>query len=220
MPPRGGVPAGALAPEQRAQRSLARRIARAPLEEIEATLCRAIREVNLRSDPRQPLYYYGSLEGRRYTPPAGPAGLYLATDPSTAFAEIRDLLQGPGERALPLSPHDPVTLVYVEVDLSGVLDLTNPDVRRQLRVSKRQILAEWEPAMLAYLASKGPMPLTQRIAEAAHLTGVVSGILFPSARWEGGRCLVVFPDHVRVGDRVQAYDTTGKLSQRLAPSVP
>ena len=212
--------AGPLTPEQRAQRSLARTIARAPLEEIEATLCRAIREVHLRSDPPQPLYYFGSLQGRRYTPPAGPAGLYLATDPPTAFAEIRDLLQGPGERALPLSPHDPVTLVYVEVDLGGVLDLTNAEVRRRLRVSKRQILAEWEPAMLAYLASKGPMPLTQRIAEAAHLTGVVSGILYPSARWEGGQCLVVFPDRVGVDARVQAYDTTGKLSQRLAPSAP
>lgn len=220
MPPRGGLPAGSLTAEQRAQRTLARKIARAPLGEIEATLCRAIRELHLRRDPPQPLYYHGSLQGRRYTPPTGPAGLYLATDPSTAFAEIRDLLQGPRERALPLSPHDPVTLVYVEVDLGGVLDLTNPDIRRQLRVSKRQILSEWEPAMLAYLGSKGPMPLTQRIAEAAHLSGVVRGILYASARWKGGRCLVVFPDRVQVDDRVQAYDTTGKLSQRLAPSAP
>jgi RES domain-containing protein len=198
---------------------LARRIVRAPLQEIEVTLCRAVREIHLRRDPPRPLYYEGSLEGGRYTPRAGPAGLYLASDPATAFAEIRDLLQGPGGRALPLNPHDPVTLVYVEVDLGGVLDLTNPDIRRQLRVSKRQILSSWEPAMLAYLHGKSAMPLTQRIAEAAHLTGVVGGILYPSARWEGGRCLVVFPDRVQVEDRVQAYDTTGKLSQRLAPSA-
>lgn len=220
MSPLGGSPAGPLTPEQRAQRNLARRISRAPLEEVGATLCRAIREVYLRRDPPQPLYYEGSLQGRRYTPLGGPAGLYLAADPPTAFAEIRDVLQGPTGRVLPLSPHDPVTLVYVEVDLVGVLDLTSSDIRRQLRASRRQILAEWEPAMLGHLNHGHPMPLTQRIAEAAHLSGVVSGILYPSARWDGGQCLVVFPDRVGAGDRVQAYDTTGRLSQRLATRVP
>jgi hypothetical protein len=46
-------------------------------------------------------------------------------------------------------------LIYVETDLDRVLDLTDGDVRRALRVSRKAILEEWEAPMLAYLAARG-----------------------------------------------------------------
>jgi RES domain-containing protein len=213
-------PAGApLTPEQREIRALARRIARAPLVDVKGTLCRAVRTTHLRRRPPQPLYYRGSEKGARYTPPGGPAGLYLGSDQPTAFAEIRDLEQGPGGAPRPLSPKMPTTLVYVEVALDRLLDLTDADVRRALRVSRRAIMAEWQPPMLAYVAGTGLMPLTQQIGAAAHLSTTVRGILFPSARWKGGTCLVVFPDRLTAVDLVAAYDPDGVLSQRL-PAAP
>ena len=224
MPPGGRTSRGPavppLSPEQRAVRTLARRIARAPFAEVEGTLCRAVRAKHLRNVPSEPLYYRGSERGARYTPQGGPAGLYLASDPPTAFAEIQDLFQGVDGRPLPLTPRDPVTLAYVEIELGRVLDLTDAAVRRVLRVSRASILAEWQAPMLAYLAGAEPMPLTQRIGLAAHVTGVVKGILYPSARWRDGRCLVVFPDRLAAGDRVASYDPTGVLAQQLTLPAP
>jgi RES domain-containing protein len=185
---------------------------------VSGTLCRAIRAKYLRRTPPEPLYYLASAaKGARYTPLNGPAGLYLASDPSTALAEIRDLAQDPAGKPLPLQLREPVMLVYVETDLDGVLDLTDAAVRRTLRVSRRAIVEEWEAPMLAYLAGRGAMPLTQQIGAAAHITRVVKAILYPSARWKGGRCLVVLPDRIAVSDRVASYDPTGGLTQALTP---
>lgn len=205
---------------RRGIRSFARRIVRAPLTKVEGVFCRAVRSEYLRRRPPAPLHYHASAKGARYTPRDGPAGLYLATDQPTAFAEIQDLAQGSSGRPLPLVPRDPVTLVSVDVKLDRVLDLTDSTVRRALRISGKAIAAEWRPRMAAYRAGAEPMPLTQQIGEAAHLSGEVRGILYPSARWDGGRNLVVFPDRLTTADRVDSYDPTGVLSQRLAPVAP
>lgn len=220
--PSGGrsSPGPPLDQEQRAIRTLARRIARAPLAEVEGTLCRAVRAKHLRRTPPEPLHYRGSEVGARYTPRGGPAGLYLASDQPTAFAEIRDLMQSPRGRPLPPTRRDPVTLVYVETEVARVLDLTDATVRGALRVSRKAITAEWQEPMLDYLAGNGPMPLTQQIGLAAHISGVVGGILFPSARWKGGLCMVVFPDRLVKGDRVASYDPEGVLTQVLTAPAP
>ncbi|HEX2093042.1 MAG TPA: RES family NAD+ phosphorylase [Longimicrobiaceae bacterium] len=187
---------------------------------MEGTLCRAVRAKYLRRTPPQPLYYGGSEIGARYTPRGGPAGLYLASDPATALAEIRDLMQSPRGQLLPSARRDPVTLVYVETEVGRVLDLTDATIRRALRIGRKAIMAEWHEPMLAYLAGKGPMPLTQQIGVAAHISGIVGGILFPSVRWKGGLCLVVFPDRLAKGDRVASYDPEGVLAQVLMPPAP
>lgn len=224
MPPGGRASPSSrsspLGPEQRAVRTLARRIVRAPLVEVEGTLCRAVRAKYLRRTPAEPLYYRASEIGARYTPRGGPAGLYLASDPATALAEIRDLMQSPTGQPLPPTRRDPVTLVYVDTEIERVLDLTDATVRRALRVSRKAIMAEWQEPMLAYLMGKGPMPLTQQIGLAAHVSGAIGGILFPSARWKGGLCLVVFPDRLAKGDRVASYDPEGVLGQVLTPPAP
>lgn len=224
MPPGGrsspGSRSSPLGPEQRAVRTLARRIARAPLVQVEGTLCRAVRAKYLRRTPPEPLYYRGSEIGARYTPRGGPAGLYLASDPATALAEIRDLMQSPRGQPLPPLRREPVTLVYVETEVGRVLDLTDATVRRALRVSRKAIMAEWQEPMLAYLAAKGPMPLTQQIGLAAHVSGVVGGILFPSARWKDGLCLMVFPDRLAERDRVASCDPEDVLAQVLTPPAP
>jgi RES domain-containing protein len=199
-------------------RELAHAIASLPLHAIDATLCRAVRTRHLENTPPEPLYWLASARvGARFTPLGGPAGLYLAADQTTAFAEIRDLFLGAGRRPLPLQPRDPVTLVYVRTSVGGILDLTDAGTRRRLRVGRDDVLAEWRPAMDAYLAGNGPIPLPQQLGLAAHLTSRVRGIWFKSARSRKGRCLVVFPDRLSAaaGDGVEAVDARGRYSQRI-----
>jgi RES domain-containing protein len=199
-------------------RTLAGRIAPLPLSRIEGTFCRAVRSRHLDRLPPQPLYYHGSAAaGGRYTPLGGPAALYLANHQYTALVEIRDLLFDSRGELLPIEPLDPATLVTAEVVVHGVLDLTDSAARDALGVTDGGILAPWEPAMEAYLRGAGEMPLTQQIGQAAHLTGRVRGIYYPSARYAGGLCLAVFPDRLSAaeGDRIVVHDSTGRLAQRL-----
>jgi RES domain-containing protein len=185
---------------------------------VSGTLCRAVRARHLQRDPPEPLFYQASAaKGARYTLRGGAAALYLASDQPTAFAEIRDLVIGDAADPLPLAPHEPVTLVYVEIDLDRVLDLTDGSLRRALGISRKAILADWEAPMLAFLAGRGGMPLTQQIGTAAHSTSAVKGILYPSARKKGGQCIVVFPDRIAASDRVASYDPGGNLAQSLTP---
>jgi RES domain-containing protein len=199
-------------------RALGHWIAGLPLVRVERTMCRAVRARHLVRTPPEPLYHLGSAAfGARYTPLGGPPGLYLASDQPTAYAEIQDLFRGAGGKPLPLRPGDPVLTVYVVTRVRGVLDLTDARVRRALGVSQAAISGEWRAEMEGYLAGSSPMPLTQQIGAAAHATGRVRGILFPSARWKGGTCMVVFPDRLdpAEGDRVHAVDATGTYAQRL-----
>jgi hypothetical protein len=145
----------------------------------------------------------------------GPAALYLATDQTTAFAEIQDLLFDPFHHPRPLLARDPVTLVCVRIVLGGILDLTDRGTLQRLGLDAAALAGEWRPAMEAWLAGAGPMPLTQQVGLAAHLTGRVRGIWFRSARAEGGHCLAVFPDRLCAGDFVEVHDTTGYYAQRL-----
>lgn len=200
-------------------REFAERIAPLPLHGIEGTFCRVIRSTYLDRPPRQPLYYLGSAAvGRRYTPLGGPAALYLANHHYTAFSETRDLLYGANGTLLPIQPRDPATLVTVQVAVHrGILDLTDRRVRAALGVTKAEIMAEWELVMEAYLSGAGEMPVTQQIAQAAHLTRRVRGIYFPSARFRSGLCLAIFPDRLSLaeGDTIAVHDSTGTLAQRL-----
>lgn len=198
-------------------RALGYRIAGMPLLRVQLTLCRAVRVRHLLRTPPEPLYHLGSAKnGARYTPLGGPAGLYLASDQPTAYAELQDLFCDAVGRPLPLQPRDPVMTVYVETAVSGILDLTSHRVRRAVGVTTSTITDEWRPEMDRYLAGTAPMPLTQQIGHAAHATGRVRGILFPSARWKGGTCLVVFPDRlVADSDHVLAMDSAGTYAQRL-----
>lgn len=201
---------------------LARVIAAIPLRGIDATLCRAVRAKYLDREPPEPLYYLGSSKvGARYTPLGGPPALYLATDQTTAFAEIQDLFFNPFRHPLPLLPRDPVTLVYVRVALGGMLDLTDGGTLRRLGLGTDALQGEWRPAMEAWVAGRGGLPLTQRLGLAAHLTGRVRGIWFQSARAREGRCLAVFPDRLvpSAGDAVEAYDSSGRYAQHLPAAL-
>jgi RES domain-containing protein len=195
---------------------LARAIAAIALRDVKGYLCRAVRSKYLKDrKPPEPLYFLASARtGARFTPVGGPAGLYLANDQDVALAEIRDVAFDSTGKRRPLRRRDAVTLVTALTRVRGVLDLTDPAVCLRVGVTPADIAAEWADVLEAYLAGRGPLPLTQQIGRAAHLTGRVRGILFPSARHPGGLCLCVFPDRLSdaEGDVVRV---SGTYPQRL-----
>jgi RES domain-containing protein len=144
----------------------------------------------------------------------GPAGLYLADDQVVALAEIRDVLFDASGKRRRMRRRDAVTLVTVLTRVGGVLDLTDDDIRRRLGVSEADVKAERKPVMEEHLAGRGPLPLTQQIGYAAHLTGRVRGILCPSARHPGGLCLCVFPHRLSSADG-DVIRVSGTYRQRL-----
>lgn len=208
-PPARSTPADRL-PE------LARAIAAVPLRDVKGYLCRAVRSKYLKNrTPPEPLYFLASARtGARFTPVGGPAGLYLADDQDVALAELRDVVFDAAGKRRRMRRRDAVTLVTALTRVQRVLDLTDPDVRRRLGVTEAEVKAEWKPVMEEHLAGRGPLPLTQQIGFTAHLTGRVRGILFPSARHPGGRCLCVFPDRLSVADK-DVVRVSGTYRQRL-----
>jgi RES domain-containing protein len=166
----------------------------------------------------EPLYFNGSLAGRRYTPRMGPAGLYLSFDPSTPPAELRAVVFGHG---IPVSTqaHDPIVLVAVRTVVHRVIDLTDAPTRSALGLKLADLRSDWEREQDEYLAGRGPMPATQILALTAHLSGLFAGIKYPSARTRFGVNLVVFPDRLdrARGDRLEVVDSTGRYLQQLPP---
>lgn len=194
---------------------------------VQATLHRAVYNKYLHplappggTPPAQPLYYEGSLSGRRYTPRLGPAGLYLSFDPSTPPAELRAVIF---EHGLPVNSeeHDPFTVVAVRAIVHRVLDLTDSATLTTLDLGPDDLTADWEHEQEEYGAGRAPMPATQLLALAAHATREFAGILYPSARTDFGRNLVVFPDRLRRrarnADLLEVIDSTGRYAQRLPP---
>jgi hypothetical protein len=195
------------------------RLARVARLRIEGTLHRAMYAKFLMppfTTHPEPLYFLGSLAGRRFTPPRGPAGLYLSFDPSTPPAELRAVAF---EHGLPVSTeaHDPIVTVAVRAVVHRVLDLGDGPTRRAVGLSRAEVRADWEPGQEEYLAGRGPMPATQLLALATHLSGLFAGIRYPSARTRFGENLVVFPDRLERarGDVLEVVDSTGQLVQRL-----
>lgn len=220
MPPARGAPSPRIwdlaLPD--AVAAVMERLARVRRRTIRGTLHRAIYAKYLLppvADP-EPLYFDGSLAGRRFTPRMGPAGLYLSFDPSTPPAELRAVVF---EHGAPVStePHDPILLIAVRSVVHRVLDLTDADTLATLELTPADLRCDWEREQDEYLAGRGPMPATQILALTAHASGLFAGIKYPSARTGFGVNLVVFPDRLLTarGDVLEVVDSGSHYSQRL-----
>jgi len=146
-----------------------------------------------------PLNTAGSLQtgGRYNTPsflPGGHAALYLAENTAVAHAEARviTVVSGPsGMLIQPGTDQRPRLDIAVELHVGTLLDLTDPAVLRRLGLSPGDLLGAWFP-----LNAQGQIAPTQRLARAVLDSGRFEGLLYPSARFPGGRNYAVFPDRV------------------------
>ena len=161
----------------------------------------------------QPLWAGGArTRGARFTPPEGFDSLYLASDPVTAMAEVVAVFQPPGGPAVTLRSQ-PWVVVTVEGVLHDILDLTNPDVQRELGTSAEELTGEW-----SYAQSVTGKAETQRLGEAAYAAENILGFRYPSAKNTGkGEGIVVFTTRLAAAEQsfVEIFDPHHHLSQRL-----
>jgi len=202
------------AEEGQAIAEIAQRLTTVRRRGIVRHLYRAVYHANLElSTPPNPLYFAGSVAGRRYTPVGGPAGLYLSFDQATTVTELRLLSFLAGEPVA--APHDPVVICTVEVRVDDVLDLTDPTTCDLLSLTRAELDEDWEAGQAAHIAGTGARPAGQLLALAAHAMHTFSGILFQSRRSDFGSNVVLFPDRLYVDERVEVVDSTGVFRARL-----
>lgn len=201
---------------------LGRRLARLPRFRASGLYHRVVKSEHLAlpppgtpaGSPPQPLWAgSAAIHGARFTSRGGPDSLYLAPDPVTALAEVRAVTP-PGLRAN--GPHDPLTVIAVEVDLPGVVDLCDPAVQKALGTTPAELVAPWLRAQARFGRGAGPLPPTQALGAAAAEDGSILGLCYPSARLAGALNLVVFTGHLaRLGGTLSTVDSSGRLLQRL-----
>lgn len=132
--------------------------------------------------------------GGRWNVP-GMATVYGSTTDNTALEECKA-----NDRYYGIENKAPRLLVAVEAQLTGMLDLTSPAVRRALGVTLKELAAEdWRK-----LLQLGNECTTQALGRAAASAGA-SGLLVRSAAVPRGVNVVVFPG-ARTKDRMSVVE--------------
>ncbi len=156
--------------------------------------------------PPRPLWPGGSkLYGQRFTPKGGFDTLYLALSPATALLEVRTIINVGGN--LVHVPSNPMMLVSIQGTVNGILDLTDPNIQRELGTSTAELTGAW-----AFTAAGGTPP-TQRLGAAAFASGRIHGFKYYSAKGTGSEiCLAVFPARLDAStERLQVLDSSGTI---------
>ncbi len=124
--------------------------------------------------------------------------IYASTDPATLAAELHYKGLRYGWR-----PADFFTQLQVGMhwELQAVLDLTAPETRKVLRVTRQDM----EECDWAGDQANGREPLTQALARAA-FEHLAEGLIVPSARRKDGVNIVYFPSHRRAGTIIETLD--------------
>jgi RES domain-containing protein len=138
--------------------------------------------------------------GGRWNSP-GIAALYGSTTDTTALEESKA-----NDRYYGVETRSPRLVVAIEARVNRMLDLTNPDIRRELDVTLTGLAAEDWRKLLAV----GKESFTQALGRAVAAAGG-SGLLARSATVRRGDNVVVFPGACR-GDRLAVVEA-GKLEK-------
>lgn len=105
-----------------------------------------------------------AIDGGRFNPIGMPV-LYTSRRFETAWLEA--------QQAFPFKAQ-PMTLCAYEVDCADILDLTDPETLRDLRVTVEQLACPWKD-----IATRGPKPPSWALAERLSVAGT-AGIIVPS----------------------------------------
>ncbi len=149
---------------------------------------------------RDPLAAAGArFQGGRWNPPNSFSVLYLATDKATVSAEFHRLVARQG-----LSPESflPRAMYRYEIDLVGLLDLTQVAARDAVKITDQEL-------------SANDMSVCQAVGEAAYACRR-SGIIAPSATGDG-TVVALFPDCLTTEEAVTAGDYEVREAARDVP---
>lgn len=127
--------------------------------------------------------------------PRGLNAIYASLDPMTAMTEAA---QNFFEAGFPAKTIRPRVFAGITIRLKDVLDLTNGRVRRSLGFKLDDLITEdWSAIQWS-----GEEAWTQAIGRGAAMAGF-EGLLVPSARRQHGRNVVIFPQNLRGGSKVE-----------------
>jgi len=189
------------------RRELDAALSEAKLIAVHGPWWRAVGLRHLLKTRAEPLWAGGAkIEGARFTPKGGFDSLYLSPDPVTALAEVNGLVMLP-TGPLPVQT-PPLTLFAVHGIVTRVLDLTDATTVSMLGTNPQELTGSWV---------KSAHPPTQSLAQAAYDSGRVAAIQYTSAKWDGKKNLVVFPERL-LGpgtDFLEVHDPYGNLAQRI-----
>ncbi len=122
---------------------------------------------------------------------------YLADTPETALYETEAIFRVSGVVVGVRQP--PRVMLSLDCELQHVVDLRESPVLQSLGLTINDLKQPWKLSQ----AEERPV-LTQRIGSAARAVDI-EGLLAPSARVDTGTNLVIFPDRLRGGSRVELY---------------
>jgi RES domain-containing protein len=160
------------------------------------------------ADGFRPLSGLGARRtGARFTPPNGPASLYVAGDVETSTREALQITVG-----TPIQPPAGVirTIYTVTVNLTNVVDLRAPAVLRFLETSAEELAASWR------FRRNRSTPPTQNLGRLAAKVGL-EGLIFQSTKGPGP-CLVIFTDKLLASSFLEVRDGNTIL-ERLPAAV-
>jgi RES domain-containing protein len=143
--------------------------------------------------------------------------LYLAENPMLALFEVQALLGTPmTPGGVVPNPRRPWTILNVNVNLSGVLDLTNTSIHAagQIETSVQELTGDWRGYQLrtgltSVSSPTGRAP-TQELGAEIYNSGLFEGFLSVSAKLPDQKNLIVFPDRLKPGSSVTFTDANGQ----------
>ncbi len=138
------------------------------------------------------------LAGGRWNPVGEMKVVYLSQQPETATKEALEHFRYHG---LPISTALPKVIVAVRVTIERSLDLTDPVIAADLPISILDLLAEDWRALMA----KDEEPASQAVGWAAYTAGF-QGVKVPSKPDPAGTNLLVFPDLLAKGNRLEVLN--------------
>jgi RES domain-containing protein len=97
----------------------------------------------------------------------------------------------------------------VDVELSAMLDLTDPEVTSKLTTTRIEIVAPWR------FRADGKMPPTHILGIEVVRSKRFSSIRYPSAANPRGKCVVVFPDQMQLTERISVLDEDSIINQMI-----
>jgi hypothetical protein len=152
--------------------------------------------------------------------------MYLAADHFVGLFEVDAVLGSPlpGGTVVP-NPHSAWTIINVEVRLSRVTDLTDPEAIELLETSYQELTGDWKgysyrPQLPPLRAPDWTNVPTQRLGHALFRVRSLEGFLAPSARDPTKSNLMVFPTKLRRGSYLRFRDAQSGSEQVLRRSEP
>jgi RES domain-containing protein len=132
--------------------------------------------------------------GGRFNPKGIPA-LYVSESIDTAFAEYQqDLLVRPG------------TFCAYQLDVFGIVDLCNPQIRNTLNIDQSTLLSAWKEILLVHKQTPPTWELSAQLLDRGF-----AGVRVPSAQMKPGVNIVLWRWNDVPSSRVEVLDPKGDL---------